>query len=95
MEVTGKMVLMLQMQPNDANAETVRDYLIRLLILVWRDGEGFDGKRPFGNSGWEHELFTTLAKAGLIQSSSDEFDYYDFDRSAGRDLIELAINELG
>jgi hypothetical protein len=95
MEVTGKLVLMLHMQPNDANAETVRDYLIRLLILVWRDGEGFDGKRPFGNSGWEHELFTTLAKAGLIQASSDEDDYYDFDRSAGRDLIELAINELG
>jgi hypothetical protein len=34
---------------------TVRDYLFKILMMVW--DEGFDGKRPFGNSGWDHELY--------------------------------------
>ena len=46
MEITGKLILMLTMQPNDANAATVREYLLALLKEVWREGEGFNGKRP-------------------------------------------------
>lgn len=41
---------------NDAYAETIRTYLKKLLILVWIEEEGFDGKRPFGNSGWQWEV---------------------------------------
>lgn len=45
---------------------TVRQYLHALLSALWREGECFSGKRPFGNSGWEHELYAPLAKAGFI-----------------------------
>jgi hypothetical protein len=31
---------------------TIRDYLRILLETLWEEGEGFSGKRPFGNSGW-------------------------------------------
>ena len=95
MEITGKLILMLTMQPNDANAATVREYLLALLKEVWREGEGFNGKRPFGNSGWESELFTTLAWADLITAERDDSGYYyGFDESEGRRLIELAIDAL-
>lgn len=63
-----KAVLNCRMQPNDADAPTVGVYLMRLAQEVWREGEGFSGKRPFGNSGWEYEVELALATAGLIRT---------------------------
>lgn len=31
--------------------------------MLWVEGEGFSGKRPFGNSGWEAELLDTFDNA--------------------------------
>jgi hypothetical protein len=45
---------------------TVRQYLQALLSTLWSEEESFDSKRPFGNSGWVHDLFDALAKAGFI-----------------------------
>lgn len=54
---------------------TVRDYLHTLLLTVWEEGESFSGKRPFGNSGWEYDLFIPLIKAGFISGELDEDDH--------------------
>lgn len=70
-------ILDLVMQDNDGDAETIRDYLCNLLITLWRDGEGFSGKRPFGNSGWEYELYAPLIKAGMVRGTVDEFGSVD------------------
>jgi hypothetical protein len=51
---------------------TIRDYLHTLLETLWTEGEGFSGKRPFGNSCWEFELYEPLIKAGFITGSLDE-----------------------
>jgi hypothetical protein len=56
----------------DSNAGTglsVRDYLWRLLSDVWEDKDLFSGKRPFGNSGWESDLYKPLAQAGFIDAT--------------------------
>jgi len=45
---------------------TVRQYLHQLLRTLWDEQEGFSGKRPFGNSSWDHDLYGPLAKAGFI-----------------------------
>lgn len=45
---------------------TVRDYLFTLLNKVWHEEECFDGKRPFGNGGWQCEILYPLAKAGFL-----------------------------
>lgn len=93
-------VLDLTVGDNDADAETIRDYLIKLLSAVWREGEGFSGKRPFGNSSWEYELYRPLVRAGLIEG---EFEVYDgetldglesVDYEAGDRIISQAINAL-
>lgn len=51
---------------------TIRDYLRELLTAVWEEGEGFSGKRPFGNSGWEYDVYVPLIKAGFIGGKLDE-----------------------
>jgi hypothetical protein len=45
---------------------TIREYFRELLITLWEEKEGFSGKRPFGNSGWEYEVHVALAKAGFV-----------------------------
>lgn len=61
-------VLNLKLEPrNDANAETVADYLATLLITLISEGDGFSGKRPLGNSGWMRDLYAPLIRAGLTK----------------------------
>lgn len=56
------------LEENDAYADTVKDYLKALLRALWDEGEGFSGKRPFGNSGWEGDLLDPLINQGLAKS---------------------------
>jgi len=60
LSIDGNRILSIEMVDNDANADTIRDYLKVLLSTLWEEGESFSGKRPFGNSGWEYELLDTL-----------------------------------
>lgn len=92
---TARKVLDAPMQDNDAGAATIRDYLVELLAAVWSEGEGFSGKRPFGNSGWDHELIVPLVRAGLVDGTFDRYGYLDqVDAGAARELIAAAIQDL-
>lgn len=99
--LTGKDVLKIKMVENDAGAKTIREYFVSLLWELWVEGESFSGKRPFGNSGWEYEIYQSLAKAGAIEATyypkdddeeEPEIDSYD-EKTANR-LIKLAIESL-
>lgn len=71
-ELKGKDVLALKMQKgNDADASTIHDYFKRLIEELWSSGEAFSGKRPFGNSGWEYELYTALGQNNAIDVKFD------------------------
>lgn len=91
-------VLNVPMEDNDADAATIGEYLSRLLLKVWQQREGFSGKRPFGNSGWDWDLYAALGKAGLVEMTFDEFGYIDdIDAAEARkadDLILSAIEDL-
>lgn len=53
--------------PHDIGDEmTVREYLSKLLQGILRQGESFSGKRPFGNSGWEHNLVVPAIQCGAL-----------------------------
>lgn len=90
-------ILSLPLPPdNDSGATTVRGYLIKLLETLWREQEGFSGKRPFGNSSWECDLLVPLVKAGIIEGSLDEDGYIEtMDDEAGEAVILAAIKALG
>ena len=95
--MTPTEVLALPMQqPNDANAATVRDYLLALLTTLWNETEEFSGKRPFGNSGWEWDMYVPLIRAGAVRGALDEDGYVeDVDAIAGGRVIAEAILALG
>jgi hypothetical protein len=60
---------------------TVRQYLFKLLETLWAEGEGFSSKRPFGNSGWEFDLYKPLVIGGFIKGTLDENGYVeDYDK---------------
>lgn len=95
-----KDVLALPMQKdwNDAGARTLREYLVTLLANVWNQQESFDGKRPFGNSGWDWEVIRPLAKAGIVVATFDEDDQMDIghdEEIKAHAIIEKAILALG
>jgi hypothetical protein len=93
---TGQAILNLPMEDNDSGSSTVRGYLLALLHNVWSEGEGFSGKRPFGNSSWEYDLFKPLVQAGFLEGTTDEWgNVDDFDYADGTGLIHKAIDALG
>lgn len=89
--MTGQEILALPMEENDSGATTVRGYLKALVTELWSEGESFSGKRPFGNSGWEYELYRPLVKAGLV---GDDGDGYPQDTLEAAALISSAIEAL-
>ena len=96
---TPQQVLDLAMPENDSGASTIRGYLVTLLATLWREGEGFSGKRPFGNSSWQCDLYIPMIQAGMIEGTVDEDGYLDdlplsSERKADG-LILAAINALG
>ena len=94
--MTGREILDLEMDgENDAGATSIREYLKALLEELFRKGEGFSGKRPFGNSGWEYDLFKPLIKAGAVEGKFDGDGYLDScDEVTAYQLLFKAINAL-
>jgi len=88
-------ILDVKMQENDAGAATIRDYFKALLTKVFEESEGFSGKRPFGNSGWEFEIYRALITSGHIKGKLDENgDIEDYDGKTADKLIHEAIVAL-
>lgn len=75
--MTYKDWVKIPMQDNDARAKTVGDYLKILLLTLWDEEEGFSGKRPFGNSGWQYEVYKALISAKVVDGRLDEDGYVD------------------
>ena len=91
----GEAILGLKLDKNDSGQRMVGQYLLELLWRVWQEGEGFSGKRPFGNSGWEYDLYKPLIRAGIIKGSLDHDGCIeDCDEQAGHAAISAAIEAL-
>lgn len=91
-KLTPAQVLALPMRPNDSGADTIRGYLVRL-------GDGFSGKRPFGNSSWGFDLYRPLIAANAIGGTLDPDEGFiedlpDEARREGVALIAAAVRAL-
>lgn len=86
-------ILNLKIEHSDFPKEmTIKGYLKALLKTLWEEGEGFSGKRPFGNSGWEYDLYTPLVKAKVVSGELDDYGCVDdIDIKAANDIIKCAI----
>lgn len=96
---TPAQVLNTPMDDNDADADTIREYLIELLTALWAKGSNFSSKRPFGSSSWCYELYRPLAKAGYVKATFDEDGYLadmsGEEQAKADNLITDAIKHLG
>jgi hypothetical protein len=94
-ETTPQQLLDLPLPENDSGASTVRGYLVALLATLWREEQGFSGKRPFGNSGWQYDLYVPMIEAGIVGGQIDEDGYVErADVVAADKFILAAIQSL-
>lgn len=96
-DVAAKVLDLPMGEGNSADAATVREYLSRLLLAVWREGEWFNSKRPFGYSGWEAELYHALARAGMVDGVAENGELWSMPAEAERKarlLIDTAIRYM-
>lgn len=68
---TAIRALDLEIPENDADAPTVRQYFKELLCSLLIEEESFSGKRPFGNSGWQHDFLGPLHEAGFCSENPE------------------------
>ncbi len=75
---------------------TVGDWLKSLLCLVWEEGEGFSGKRPWGDSGWEYDIYETFVENNIISGTIDEYGGVEDcdDRLADKIILDIIVNEM-
>jgi hypothetical protein len=75
---------------------TVVGYLQALLTTLWHEGEGFSGKRPFGNGGWELDVYKGFVEAKLIDGELDPEHGWlnDCDSEAGKALVLEVIKRI-
>lgn len=94
--MTNIEILELKFESTDLEKEiSIRDFFKELLTTLFKEGECFNGKRPFGNSGWDWDLKICLVKNGVVKGEyNSKYDDWDFDsEEADKKIFEL-IKEL-
>ncbi len=72
--------------------ETIKEYLYQLLLKLWGEKESFDGNRPFGSSGWEHDIYKALIDGEYISGRfSDDGELSGFSKSEADEFVQGMI----
>ena len=98
-----KKILNLKFYSNDLQYNvTVGYFLEQLLKTLLIQGENFNSKRPFGNSGWEYDLAICLVENNIIEGKvnrmdsglilDSEFDIYSFHEVMGELITDIFNN---
>jgi hypothetical protein len=89
-------ILAIEFESWDLNRKlTIRNYLKELLKTLWKEGDTFSGKHPFGNSGWQFDVYFHLIKYKLINGNIDDDNHIiEIDEESGRKLILELIESL-
>lgn len=88
MDLTPQDVLDVPIYEPDSGAISLRNYLKTLLKTLWDEADGFSGKRPFGNSGWQWSLAKAMVEAGIPVGTLDADGYLE-DVDPGFDVLIL------
>lgn len=79
----------------DVEGTSLRVMLKDLLTMVLLQGEQFDGKRPWGDSGWEFDIYRAMVLNGFIKGTVDEYgDIYNYSVAECDELILRCVEEI-
>lgn len=94
--MTPKQMLKIKFKSGDlGKTVTVKVWLQALLMTLIREGEGFSGKRPFGESSWTCDVAVALIKAGALKGKLDDDGFpNDFEFTDLDDLLIECIKAL-
>ena len=74
---------------------SIRYYLVELAKQCWIKEDGFNGKRPFGNSGWQWDIYFALAEGGFVDGQKDEDGNWDnVDQRKAEEIILACFEKL-
>lgn len=76
---------------------TIRQWLGELLARVWTEKDEFSGKRAFGNSDWEYDLYNIMIQEGVVAGSVSEYGEVEIssdEREKADNIILQVIVEL-
>ena len=77
----------------DSGATSFKSYFKILLKSLWRQGEGFSGKRPFGNSDWQWNIYKYLVESGAVEGGFDDDGYLDWFKQETADRVIIKLIE--
>lgn len=86
-----KKILSLPMGENDAAAKTVGEYFSELLVRLWREGEGFSAKRPFGNEEWDLPVYEAMIDGGYDIGVVEDDVAMGIEYETADEMLEKAI----
>lgn len=84
------------MEMDDSDV-TIRQWLGELLCRVWMEKNEFSGKRAFGNSDWEYEVYKVLIHEGIIHGGIDDYGEVEIsyeERIKANNIILEVITEI-
>ncbi len=74
---------------------TIRAYFKELLQTLWKEESIFSGKRPFGNGGWQNDMYGFFLRKGLISGELDDNGgILDINESEGETLAIVLIQAM-
>lgn len=86
-------ILDLKFKSEDLNKElSIREFFFILMKLLWIEQDGFDSKRPFGNSSWDVDVIVCLIKNNIIKGRIGEDGYLEeYDNN---EVNKVVINQI-
>lgn len=70
---------------------TLKQYFILLAQTVWDEAEGFSGKRPWGNSSWQYEVYAAMIRNGFKGKLDEDGSVEEIDTRAADETIFAAM----
>ena len=71
-----------------------RSYIKGLIDELWKQGPSFDAKRPFGFSGWQHEVYSEMIENHLLVAYDKDGLIQEFDKGRADIAIRYCIDHI-
>jgi len=77
---------------------TIGDFLKELLCRVWVENEEFKGKAPFGNSGWQWEIYHVLVDNGIVKGKLNQYEELEITnkkkKKADKIILDIIVETM-